>query len=90
MNSSQHRIEIRLLERIQAQPRTLAEARITLLRARGASLTQIARDLGVDLSYVSRVNRGRRRSSKIEQAIAEQLGLRLPDAFPEWHGPRRP
>ena len=69
----------------QTRPRTAGEARLTLLRERGVSLTDIARDLGRDLSAVSRVNRGQRRSQAIEREIARRLGLALPDAFPEWH-----
>ena len=52
---------------------------------RGVSLTKIARALGKDLSTVSRVNNGERRSREIEEAIAERLGLSVRDAFPEWH-----
>jgi len=58
------------------------------LRDRGVSLSEIARDLGKDLSIVSRVCRGQRRSREIEQEIARRLGLTLPDAFPEWHRAR--
>jgi hypothetical protein len=55
------------------------------LRDRGASLSEIARHLGKDVSSVSRVNRGQRRSRAIEHEIARRLGLSLHDAFPEWH-----
>ena len=74
-----------VLDEAQTRPRTAGEARLTLLRERGVSLTDIARDLGRDLSAVSRVNRGQRRSQAIEREIAGRLGLALPDAFPEWH-----
>ena len=73
------------LDRAQARPRTPGEARLTLLRDRGIFLADIARDLGRDLSVVSRVNRGQRRSLVVEQEIARRLGLSVPDAFPEWH-----
>jgi len=55
------------------------------LREHGVSLTEIAGDLGKDLSMVSRVNRGQRRSNEIEQEISRRLGLSPQDAFPEWH-----
>jgi lambda repressor-like predicted transcriptional regulator len=59
---------------------------MALLRDRGISLSDIARDLGKDLSIRSRVNHGQRRSREIEAAIALALGLSLADAFPEWYG----
>jgi len=55
------------------------------------SLSDIARDLGKNLSVVSRVNSGQRRSREIEAAIAQSLGLSVREAFPEWYGdPPRP
>ena len=72
----------------QTRPRTLGEARLTLLRERGTCLADIARDLGRDLSIVSRVNRGQRRSEVIEREIARRLDLSVSDAFPErYRGP---
>ena len=50
------------------------------------SLSDIARDLGKNLSVVSRVNGGQRRSREIEAAIAQSLGLSVREAFPEWYG----
>lgn len=73
------------LDGARAHPRTWAEARLWLLRSRDVSLADIARDLGKDLSTVSRVNRGQRRSQAIEEEIARRLDLSVPDAFPEWH-----
>ena len=73
------------LDKAQARPRTPGEARLALLRDRGVFLADIARDLGRDLSMVSRVNRGQRRSELIEREIARRLDLSVPDAFPEWH-----
>lgn len=73
------------LDEAQARPRTPGEARLALLRDRGICLTSIARDLHRDLSTVSRVNRGQRRSEMIEREIARRLDLSMPDAFPEWH-----
>jgi transcriptional regulator with XRE-family HTH domain len=73
------------LDKAQSRPRTRGEARRALLRERGVSLSDIARRLGKDLSVVSRVNGGQRRSREIEAAIAEHLGLSLREAFPEWY-----
>ena len=79
------------LDKAQSRPRTRGEARRDLLRERGISLSDIARDLAKNLSVVSRVNRGQRRSRDIEEAIARALGLSLREAFPEWHPePPRP
>ena len=77
------------LDKALSRPRTRGEARHDLLRARGISLSDIARDLGKNLSVVSRVNRGQRRSRQIEEAIARAIGLSVREAFPEWHGGRR-
>ena len=76
------------LDKAQSRPRSRGEARRALLRERGVSLSDIARALGKDLSVVSRVNGGLRRSRDIEQAIARQIGLPVEEAFPEWHVPR--
>ena len=73
------------LDKAQSRPRTRGEARRALLRERGTSLSDIARDLGKDLSVVSRVNNGQRRSREIEAAIAHALALSVRDAFPEWY-----
>jgi transcriptional regulator with XRE-family HTH domain len=73
------------LDKAQSRPRTRGEARRALLRERGISLSDIARALGKNLSVVSRVNGGQRRSREIEQAIAQQLGLSVQQAFPEWY-----
>lgn len=71
------------LDEVRARLRTWGDARLTLLRERGFLLTDIARDLNTDLSVVSRVNHGWRRSRPIENEIARRLGLPLSDAFPE-------
>ena len=73
------------LDKAQSRPRTRGEARRALLRERGVSLSDIARDLGKNLSVVSRVNAGQRRSREIEAAIAHALGLPVREAFPEWY-----
>ena len=74
------------LDKALSQPRTRGEARQAMLRARGVSLADIAREVGCHLSVVSRVNAAKKRSASIERAIAERLGLRVEQAFPEWHG----
>jgi hypothetical protein len=76
------------IDKARVRPRTRGEARLALLHERRVSLTDIARDVGRDLSTVSRVNRGQRRSKVIEEAIADRLGLSMSDAFPEWHQAR--
>jgi hypothetical protein len=73
------------LDEAQTRLRTPGEARLTLLREGGVTLANIARDVGRHLSVVCRVNRGQRRSERIEQEIARRLGLSVQDAFPEWH-----
>ena len=77
------------LDKALSRPRTQGEARRALLRERGVSLSDVARDLRKDLSVVSRVNDGKRRSRAIEEAIAQRLGLPLHEAFPEWHADPR-
>jgi len=77
------------LDKALSRPRTQGEARRALLRERGVSLSDIARDLRKNLSVVSRVNDGKRRSRAIEGAIALRLGLPLHEAFPEWHADPR-
>ena len=73
------------LDKALLRPRTQGEARRALLRERGVSLSDVARDLRKNLSVVSRVNDGKQRSRAIEEAIAQRLGLPLHEAFPEWH-----
>lgn len=74
------------LDKALSQPKTMGEARRALLRARGFTLADVARELGCHLSIVSRVNAAKKRSGPVERAIARRLGLRLGDAFPEWYG----
>ena len=77
------------LDKVVSQPRTRGEARRALLRARGVTLADVGRQLGCHLSIVSRVNAAKKRSASVERALARALGLRLPQAFPEWYGARR-
>ena len=76
------------LDKVRVRPKTLGEARLALLRERGAMLTDIAHALGVGVSSVSRVNKGVRRSQAVEREIARRLGLTEAEAFPEWHRER--
>jgi hypothetical protein len=76
------------LGKARTRLRTWGETRRALLRERGVSLTDIARTMGKDLSSVSRVIRGERRSQLIEQEIARRLSLSVADAFPEWNRTR--
>lgn len=73
------------LDKALSEPRSRGEARRALLRARGLTLADLARDLGCHLSVVSRVNAAKKRSATIERAIARGLGLRVQEAFPEWY-----
>jgi transcriptional regulator with XRE-family HTH domain len=59
---------------------------VALLRERGTSLSKIAAAVGVDRSYVSKVNAGRKRgprADRLRQDIARALGMEVADAFPE-------
>jgi len=71
----------------RADRRACPEGWLVLLRQRGVHLSGIARELGKDLSVVSRVNNGHRRSRMIEREIARRLDLPLSEAFPEWYEP---
>lgn len=53
------------------------------LALRGATLSSIARDLGVTPSTVSIVSRGYRRSRRIEYAIAEALNCTVNELWPQ-------
>jgi Ner family transcriptional regulator len=53
------------------------------LRANGTSLADIARNLGVSRSVVSRVCKGTGKSPRISQAIADALGESVESLFPE-------
>lgn len=52
------------------------------LRARGMTLTQVARSARKSLSTVSRVVHGRARSAKVERLVAQKLGLPLAAIYP--------
>ena len=73
------------LDKARTRLKTFGEARLLLLRDRRIGLTDIARALDVSTATVSRVNKGTRRSRKIEREIARRLKLTEAEAFPEWH-----
>jgi len=52
------------------------------LALRGATLSSIARDLGVAPTTVSIVSRGYRRSRRIEKAIADAIGRSPAELWP--------
>ena len=54
-----------------------------LLRTQGSSLADIARLLDVQPSAVTVVSKGRGRSRRIEEAIAEATGLKLAQLWPQ-------
>jgi len=62
---------------------TSATRRQAALRIRGTTLAAIARDIKVSAASVSMVSQGRGRSARIEQAIAERLGMQAPELWPE-------
>lgn len=53
------------------------------LHLRGVSLADIARQLGVTPTTVTVVSKGHRRSRRIENAIAQALGLSPRTVWPE-------
>lgn len=58
------------------------------LGLKGLTLSDIARQLDVTPSTVSIVSRGFRRSTRIERAIADALGLNFSELWPERAPPR--
>jgi Ner family transcriptional regulator len=53
------------------------------LRAKGTSLADIARKLGVSRSVVTRVSKGTGTSAPISRAIADALGESVESVFPD-------
>ena len=70
------RPEIQRHERIKMQ-----------LRLAGSSLTQVARDLGVQRSTVAAVSRGTSRSRRIEDRIAAVLATAPERLWPDRYSP---
>jgi transcriptional regulator with XRE-family HTH domain len=61
-------------------PLTALERKAKLLLS-GRSQMEIAEELGVVPQHVSEVIRGERRSKRVEQAIADALGLPIEEVF---------
>lgn len=57
------------------------DRKIALLK-RDTTLTAIASDLDVTVSHVSQVLAGKRRSPRVEQAVAELIGKPVSQVFP--------
>ena len=53
------------------------------LQLRGSSLSAVARDLNVTPTTVSTVSRGFRRSRRIEDKIASELGCKAAELWPD-------
>jgi transcriptional regulator with XRE-family HTH domain len=58
------------------------DRKVALIR-KGIAMTEIARALEVSHTQVSRVVAGERRSPRVEQAIADALGLPVREVFDE-------
>ncbi|GGD82015.1 helix-turn-helix domain-containing protein [Croceicoccus mobilis] len=54
-----------------------------LLRTKGTSLSEIAKSLGLSPTGVTQVSKGRARSKRVENAIAEATGLKPSQLWPE-------
>lgn len=52
------------------------------LRLSGSSLAEVARELGITKQTVNTVVSGRSRSRRIEEAIAQKLGMSLEEVWP--------
>lgn len=57
------------------------ERKVALLRE-GVTITSLARRLGVTVTQVSQVVLGKRRSARIEAAVAAAIHVAPEDAFP--------
>lgn len=58
----------------------------TALAKRGISFSAIAADLGLTPTTVCGVSRGRGRSARIENAIAEAIGFSVAEIWPDREG----
>lgn len=61
-------------------PLTPQDRKAELLR-KGLSMSDVARELGISAHHISRVVAGERRSPRVEQAIADAIGLPVADVF---------
>ncbi|WP_421702752.1 helix-turn-helix domain-containing protein [Aliiroseovarius sp.] len=53
------------------------------LRINGSSLFQVARTVGVSPAFVTHVSQGRKQSLRIQQGIADALGVEPSSIWPE-------
>ena len=60
------------------------------LAQKGSSLSVIVHKLKVSKAALTLVSMGKSRSSRIEQAIAEGIGMTPQDLFPEYYQPAWP
>ena len=63
-------------------PMTPKQRKIALIEA-DVMMKEIARQLGVTGAHVSQVVAGDRRSVRVEQAVADAIGLPVEDVFDE-------
>lgn len=59
---------------------TPADRKAELVR-RGKSITSVARELGLAPPHVNQVVNNKRRSARVEQAIADAIGMPVEDVF---------
>lgn len=61
-------------------PLTARDRKAELVR-RGITMASIARGLGVTLSHVQAVVSGKRRAPRVENAVAEAIGMPVEEVF---------
>ncbi len=66
-----------------------AKERKARLMLAGVTQTEIADRLGVTVMHVSHVIAGRRRSPRVEQAVADAIGSPPNRVFPKYNPPPR-
>ena len=59
------------------------------LRQRGTSLAQISRELQITQGSVTAVSQGHRRSRRVEQALAEAIGVTAEELFKDRYQGRK-
>ncbi|MGH7554898.1 MAG: helix-turn-helix domain-containing protein [Longimicrobiales bacterium] len=67
----------------------LTADRKALLKAKGLTLSGLAKRYRVTKGHLSRVLAGERRSPRLERHVAARLGLPLREVFPEWYRDER-
>lgn len=63
-------------------PLTPQDRKAELVR-KGLSMSDVARQLDLSLNHVSKVIAGERRSPRVEQAVAELIGMPVTKVFPK-------